>query len=115
MRRETSGLSLPSLALSFLLFSFISIRDTIYGRSWRWMRIASVERRFWVGVHLLLLSLLSASGGYGVFFFFLVKYPVVDMHLIDIILAPFSQLFYCRSTPFEDLTCFMVENPALVA
>jgi hypothetical protein len=47
--------------------------------------------------------------------FFLVKYPVVDMHLIDIILAPFSQLFYCRSTPFEDLTCFMVENPALVA
>lgn len=40
--------------------------------------------------------------------FFLVKYPVVDMHLIDIILAPFSQLFYCRSTPFEDLTCFIV-------
>lgn len=88
MRGERSVASSCSV-LSFLLFSFISIRETIYGRSWRQMRIASVERRFLgVGVSLLLLSLLSASGVYGVLFWW--KYPVVGLHLIDIIWAQFS-------------------------
>jgi hypothetical protein len=101
MMEEISSFQLLGSFFSSLLFSFISIRETIYGRSWRWMRIASVERRSWVGVHLLLLSLLSASGGYGVFF--LVKYPVGEMHLIDIIWAPFPQLFYCRFTLLKTL------------
>lgn len=59
-----------------------------YGQIWRWMRLASVEEVLGVGVRFVAALFAVGVRGFSVCYF-LLKYPVPGLYLIDLIWASF--------------------------